>query len=62
MTAKVDSKKRVTLKEARPGDVFDVEYLGAGYFKLTRLVKEGSGPATKTPGHQPEHPNPDSGR
>ncbi len=37
MTAIADSKHRVTLRQARPGDRFDVEILGEGKYVLTRL-------------------------
>lgn len=38
MTTKADSKKRVVLPEARPGDVFDVQCRGEGQFLLVRLA------------------------
>ena len=37
MTATADSKHRVTLRQARPGDRFDVEILAEGKYVLTRL-------------------------
>ena len=37
MTAIGDSKHRVTLRQARPGDRFDVEILAQGKYVLTRL-------------------------
>jgi len=37
MTAIADSKHRVTLRQARPGDRFDVEILEEGKYVLTRL-------------------------
>ena len=37
MTAIADSKHRVTLRQARPGDRFDVEILKEGKYVLTRL-------------------------
>jgi hypothetical protein len=37
MTVVTDSKKRVTLRYARPGDRFDVKFLADGKFVLTRL-------------------------
>jgi hypothetical protein len=37
MTAIADSKHRVTLRQARPGDRFDVEILAEGKYVLTRL-------------------------
>jgi hypothetical protein len=37
MTAIADSKHRVTLRQARPGDRFDVKILEEGKYVLTRL-------------------------
>ncbi len=37
MTIKADSKKRVVVPDARPGDVFAYEDLGNGHFHLVRL-------------------------
>src|ERR1017187_4578191 len=37
MTAIADSKHRVTLRQARPGDRFDVEILEEGKYVLARL-------------------------
>jgi len=37
MTIKTDSKKRVVVPDARPGDVFDYEDQGNGHFHLVRL-------------------------
>lgn len=37
MTVVADSKKRVTIRLARPGDRFDVQVAGDGKFVLTRL-------------------------
>lgn len=37
MTAIADSKHRVTLRQARPGDRFDVKVLEEGKYILTRL-------------------------
>jgi len=37
MTTKADSKKRVVLRGASPGDVFDVQDQGEGRFLLVRL-------------------------
>ena len=37
MTAIADSKHRVTLRQARPGDRFDVEIPEEGKYVLTRL-------------------------
>ncbi len=42
MSVKVDSKNRVRLRQAMPGEEYDVEVLPSG-FKLTRLVKERNG-------------------
>lgn len=39
MTAKADSKKRVVLPKARPGDVFDVQDHGDGRFTLVLLAR-----------------------
>jgi|GraSoiStandDraft_17_1057272.scaffolds.fasta_scaffold1425362_1 hypothetical protein len=38
MTVKADNKKRVIIREARPGDVFVVENQGNGHFHLVRLT------------------------
>ena len=37
MTIKADSKKRVVVPDARPGDVFVYEDQGNGHFHLMRL-------------------------
>jgi len=37
MTVVADNKKRVTLRQARPGERFDVEIAGDGKYVLTRL-------------------------
>ena len=37
MTIKADSKERVVVPDARPGDVFVYEDQGNGHFHLTRL-------------------------
>ena len=37
MTAIADSKHRVTLRQARPGDRFDVEIVEEGKYVLTKL-------------------------
>jgi hypothetical protein len=37
VTIKADSKKRVVVPDARPGDVFVYEDQGGGHFLLTRL-------------------------
>jgi hypothetical protein len=39
MTTTADSKKRVVLATARPGDVFDVQRQGEGQFMLLRLAR-----------------------
>jgi hypothetical protein len=39
MTTTADSKKRVVLPTARPGDVFDVQRQGEGLFVLVRLAR-----------------------
>lgn len=38
MTTTADSKKRIVLPIARPGDVFDVQRFGEGQFMLVRLA------------------------
>lgn len=38
--ATVDNKKRITLKDAAPGEVYDVTYIGGGYFRLARMKRE----------------------
>jgi hypothetical protein len=38
MTTKADSKKRVILPEANPGDVFDIHDEGEGRFLLIKLT------------------------
>ena len=37
MTVVADSKKRVTLRLAKPGDRFDIQISGAGNYILTKL-------------------------
>jgi len=39
MTSKTDSKRRIVLPRARPGDVFDVQELGEGRYVLVRLER-----------------------
>ena len=39
MTVIADSKRRVAVPSARPGDVFDFEDEGNGHFRLVRLCK-----------------------
>ena len=39
MTTTADSKKRIVLPTARPGDVFDVQRQGEGSFVLVRLAR-----------------------
>ena len=39
MTTRADSKKRIVLPTARPGDVFDVQRFGEGQFILVRLAR-----------------------
>ena len=39
-TYKVDNKRRLTLPNSNPGEVYDVEYRGAGSYRLTRLVRQ----------------------
>ena len=38
-TSTADSKKRVVLPRARPGEVYDIEQQGEGRFRLVRLAK-----------------------
>lgn len=45
MTTKADSKKRVVLPRATPGDVYDVQEQGEGRFLLVRLER----PELRTP-------------
>ena len=48
MTTTADSKKRVVLPTARPGDVFDVQRFGEGQFMLVRLARpEPKAPLTR---------------
>ena len=39
MTLKADSRKRVVVPDAQPGDVFDYEDRGNGRYLLVRLAK-----------------------
>jgi len=39
MTTTADSKKRIVLPTARPGDVFDIQRQGEGHFMLVQLVR-----------------------
>ncbi len=39
MTSKADSKRRVVLPRARPGDVFDIQEQGEGRYVLVRLER-----------------------
>ena len=39
MTTTADSKKRIVLPTARPGDVFDIQRHGDGRFVLVRLER-----------------------
>jgi hypothetical protein len=39
MTTTADSKKRIVLPVARPGDVFDIQRQGEGQFVLLRLTR-----------------------
>ena len=36
----IDNKRRVTLKDASPGDVVDVEYIGGGHWRIAKLRRE----------------------
>jgi hypothetical protein len=48
MTYKIDNKKRITLPNSTPGEVYDVEYVGAGHYRLTRMRRE-------SPPHEENH-------
>jgi hypothetical protein len=48
MTIRADSRKRVVVPDAQPGDVFDYEDLGNGHFQLVRLNMPDP-PKRKTP-------------
>jgi len=39
MTTTADSKKRIVLPTASPGDVFDIQRFGDGQFMLVRLTR-----------------------
>ena len=39
MTSKTDSKKRVVLPRAKPGEVYDVQEQGEGRYLLVRLER-----------------------
>jgi len=39
MTTKADSKKRVVLPSARPGDVYEIQKQGEGRYLLVRLAR-----------------------
>lgn len=39
MTTRADSKKRIVLPAANPGDVFDIQSDGDGRFTLVRLAR-----------------------
>jgi hypothetical protein len=39
MTTTADSKKRIVLPTAKPGDVFDIQHRGDGRFMLLRLAR-----------------------
>ena len=39
MTTRADSKKRIVLPAAKPGDVFDIQSDGDGRFTLVRLAR-----------------------
>ena len=47
MTVVTDSKKRVTLRMAQPGDRFDVQLASDGNYVLTKLVPAHPGAAAK---------------
>ncbi|MEK7993203.1 MAG: hypothetical protein AAB403_05300 [Planctomycetota bacterium] len=39
MTTTADTKKRIVLPTARPGDVFDIQRFGESQFMLVRLAR-----------------------
>lgn len=39
MTVKTDTKKRVVLPEAKPGEVYDIQEQGEGRYLLVRLER-----------------------
>lgn len=39
MTTRADSKKRIVLPRAKPGDVFDIQEQGDGRYVLVRLER-----------------------
>ncbi len=39
MTTTADSKKRIVLPAATPGDVFDIQRQGEGFYMLVRLAR-----------------------
>jgi len=39
MTSRADSKKRIVLPAARPGDVFEIQDHGNGRYTLVRLLR-----------------------
>ncbi len=39
MTTKADSKKRVVLPSAQPGDVYEIQKQGEGRYLLVRLAR-----------------------
>jgi hypothetical protein len=39
MTTKADSKKRVVLPRAKPGEIYDVQQQGEGRYLLVRLER-----------------------
>lgn len=47
MTVVADSKKRVTIRLAKPGERFEVQTAGEGKFLLTRLEPIQGAPAAK---------------
>jgi hypothetical protein len=40
MTFKIDNRKRLTIPDSTPGEVYDVENLAPGQYRLTRMQRE----------------------
>lgn len=51
---RADNKRRIVLREARPGEVYDVEYMGGGIFRAHRMRRE----SARTPGRPESDPSP----
>lgn len=39
-TYKIDNKRRLTIPGATPGEVYDVEHIGGGHYRLARMRVE----------------------